>query len=62
MQTQLKTLQAEQAKGKLANKTEAATEELQYLLNFSNSFTQCVAKAMEHLADFTFVSMANITL
>ena len=51
MQTQLKTLQAEQAKGKLANKTGAATEEHQYLLNFSNSVTQCIAKAMGCLSD-----------
>ena len=62
MQTQLKILQTEQAKGKSANKTGAAIEELQYLMNFSNSITQCVAKAMEHLSDFTFVCMAYITL
>ena len=31
-------------------------------MNFSNSITQCVTKAMEHLSNFTFVSMANITL
>ena len=62
MLTELKTLQAKQAKEKSTNKTGASTEELQYLLNFSNSITQCVAKAMEHLSDFTFASMANITL
>ena len=59
---QLKALQTEQAKGKSAHKTGDATEELKNLMNFSNSLTQCVAKAMEHLSDFTFVSMANITL
>ena len=62
MQTQLRILQSEQAKGKLAGKVGAATEELQYLMNFSTSITQCVPKAMEHLSDFTFVSMANLTL
>ena len=31
-------------------------------MNFSTSITQCVAKAMEHLSDFTFVSMANLKL
>ena len=62
MQTQLRVLQSEQAKGKLAGKVGAATEELQYLMNFSNCITQCVAKAMGHLSDFTFVSMANLTL
>ena len=59
MQTQLKILQTEQAKGKSAGKAAAATEQLQYLMNCSDSITQCVAKAMEHQSDFTFVSMAN---
>ena len=62
MQTQLRIIQYEQAKGKSAGKAGAATEEVQYLMNFSNSITQCVAKAMEHLSDFTFVSMVNVTL
>ena len=62
MQTQLKVLQAEQAKGKSAGKAVAATEELQYLIYFSNIISQCGAKAMEHRSDLTFVSMANITL
>ena len=56
---QLRILQSEQAKGKLAGKVGTATEELRYLMNFSTSITQCVAKAMEHLSDFTFVTMAN---
>ena len=46
----------------MAGKAGAATEELQYLINFSNSITQCVAKAMEHLTDSTFVSMAILSL
>ena len=40
----------------------AATEELQYLINFNASITQCMAKVMEHPSDFAFVSMANVTL
>ena len=48
-------------KGKSAGKVGAATEEFQYLMNFSTSITQCVAKAME-LSDFAFVSIANVTL
>ena len=51
MQTHLKGLQNEQAKGKSAGKVGAATEELQYLMNFRTSIT-----------DFAFVSMANVTL
>ena len=62
MQTQLHVLQSEQAKGKSTGKIGAVTEELQYLKNLNTSITQCVAKAMEHLSDFTFVSMANLTL
>ena len=58
---QLRVLQSEQAKGKSAGKI-AVPEELQYLMNFSTSITPCVVKAMEHLSDFTFVSMANVTL
>ena len=62
MQMQLRNLQSEKAKGKSDGKVGAATEELHYLMNFSTSITQCVAKAMEHLSDFTFVSMANVTV
>ena len=62
MKTQHKVLQTEQTKGKSPGMTGAATEELQCLMNFSNSITQCVAKTMENLSDFTFVSLANITL
>ena len=62
MQTQPSILQSEQTKGKSAGKVGAATEELQYLINFSTSITHCVAKAMQYLSDFAFVSMANVTL
>ena len=61
MTSQLKILQSEHRKGKSADKVGVATEELQYLMNFNSSITQCMAKAMEHLSDFAFVSMYNIT-
>ena len=61
-QSQLKILQSEQTRGKSAGKVGAATEELQCLMNFNASSTQCMAKAMEHLSDFAFISMANVTL
>ena len=57
-QTQLLILQCEQAKAKSAGKVGTAIEELQYLMNFSTSITRCVAKAIEHLSDFT--SMVNL--
>ena len=62
MQSQLKVLQSEQTKGKSAGKVGAAIEQLQYLINFNASITQCIVKAMEHLSDFAFASMANMTL
>ena len=61
MTSQLKILQAEHSKGKSADKVGGATEELQYLMTFGSSITQCMAKTMEHLSDFAFVSMYNFT-
>ena len=54
-------LQSEQSKGKSADKVGWVTE-LQYLMTFSSPITQCMAKTMEHLSDFAFVSMYNLTL
>ena len=39
-----------------------ATNELQYLLDFNASICQAMAKSMEHLTNFVFVKMANLTL
>ena len=62
MTEQLKIIQSEQSKGKSVNKVGAATDELQYLMHFNSSISHCMAKTMEHLSDFAFVSMYNITL
>ena len=61
MQTQLKTIRGE-AKGKASKKVSEASEELQFLITFNNSITQAAAKAMEHLTDFVFITMGNVTL
>ena len=61
MQDQLKTLRSE-SKGKASHKSSSAADELQYLMDFNASITQAAAKTMEHLSDFVFVSMGNITL
>ena len=61
MQEQLKVLRAE-SKGKGSNKASSAADELQYLLNFNSSITQAAAKSMEHLSEFVFISMGNLTL
>ena len=61
MQAQLKTIRTE-SKGKGSSKVATATDKLQYLMDFNASITQAVAKTMEHLTDFVFVSMGNLTL
>ena len=62
LSSQLKIIQAEYSKGKSADKVGSAAEELQYLLHFNSSISQCMAKTMEHLSDFAFVSMYNFIL
>ena len=37
-------------------------EELQYLTDFNSSISQAMAKTMEHLSEFAFVTVANSTL
>ena len=62
MTSQLKIVQSEHSKVKSADKVGGATEELQYLMSFNSSIAQCMAKTMEHLSDFAFVSMYNFSL
>ena len=57
----MKTFRSE-SKGKSSTKVSEATDELQYLMNFNASITQAAARAMEHLTDFVFISMGNLTL
>ena len=61
MQTQLKIVRSE-SKGKGSSKASEATDKLQFLMNFNGSITQAAAKAMEHLTDFVFITMGNLTL
>ena len=37
-------------------------DELQFLMNFNASITQAAVKTMEHLSEFVFMSMGNLTL
>ena len=62
LQAQLRKMQAEQSKGKSSEKTNSVTDELQYLLKFNSSIAQCMAKTKEHLSEFVFINMANMTL
>ena len=61
MKDQLKILKAEN-KGKGSSKASAAAEELTYLMDFNSSITQAAATSMEHLSEFVFVTMGNLTL
>ena len=62
MQAELRKIQAERSEGKFSAKTGSAMDELQHLLNFNSSITQCMAKTMEHLSEFVFINVANMTL
>ena len=62
MQCQLKAIRTDLSKGKSSAKVSTALDELQYLADFNASISQAMAKTMEHLSDFVFVTMANTTL
>ena len=61
MNNQLKAVKVE-SKGKAAAKVSSTVDELQFLLDFNSSVCQAMAKSMEHLTEFVFVTMANTTL
>ena len=61
MQEQFKIVRSE-SKGKSSSKVSTAMEEMQYLMNFNSSICQAAAKTMEHLMEFVFISMGNLTL
>ena len=61
MQSQLRRIRTD-SKDKASSKVSAATEELQFLLDFNVSVCHAMAKSMEHLTDFVFVNLANTTL
>ena len=61
MKDHIKTLSSE-SKGKGSSKSSVAIDELNYLLDFNSSITQATAKSMEHLSDFVFITMGNLTL
>ena len=59
MKDQLKVLKAE---NKGSAKGSTAADELHYVMNFNSSITQVAAKSMEHLSEFVFITMGNLTL
>ena len=62
MITQLKSLPVDKAKGKIAEKTQQAVEELKYLVTFNRSISQAMQRTMQDLSEGVFISMANFTL
>ena len=62
MITQLKSLPVDKAKGKSAEKTQQAVEELEYLVTFNRSISQVMQRMMQDLSEGVFISMANLTL
>ena len=51
-----------EAKSKSSAKVQNAVEELSHLIHFNQSVSCDMAKTMQHLSDFMFVSMVNVTL
>ena len=62
VQENLKVLQSELSKGKSSTKAQAALDELHYLTSFNQNVSFAMGKSLQHLSDFTFVQMANLTL
>ena len=62
VQENLKALQTELSKGKSLVKAQAALDELHYLTSFNQNLSFAMGKSLQHLSDFSFVQMANLTL
>ena len=62
MQSPLKVIRMELSKGKSSTKVSGAADKLQFLMNFNSSISQAMAKTLEHLSDFVFVTVAKTTL
>ena len=61
MQNQLRNLRSD-CKGKGSSKGSNTMDELKYLMDFNSSITRAAAMTMEHLSEFVFISMGNLTL
>ena len=62
MVTHLKTLRMDKSKGKAAERTQQAVEELEYSVTFNRSICQAMQHTMQDLYEGVFISMANFTL
>ena len=62
MVTQLKSLRVDTAKGKAAERTQQAVEELECLVTFNRSISPAMQCTMQDLSEGVFISMANLIL
>ena len=62
MVTHLMTLRVDKTKGKAAERTQQAVEELEYLVTFNRSISQAMQRTMQDLSEAVFIIMANLTL
>ena len=62
IQSQLRAIKTELSKGKSSTKVFSTADELQFIMDFNSSITQAMAKTLENLSDFVFVTVANTTL
>ena len=62
MVTQLKSPRVDTGKGKAAERTQQAVEELEYLVTFNHSISQAMQPTMQDFSERVFISMANLTL
>ena len=62
VQEQVRILHHEMGKGKSSAKAQAALDELHYLTTFNQNVSFAMGKSLQHLSDFTFTQMANLTL
>ena len=62
VQEQVRILHNEMGKGKSSAKAQSALDELHYLTTFNQNVNFAMGKSLQHLSDFTFTQMANLTL
>ena len=62
MQEQVRVLHNELGKGKSSAKAQSALDELHYLTTFNQNVSFAMEKSLQHLSEFTFTQMANLTL
>ena len=55
-------LRVDKSKGKAAERTQQAVDELEYMVTFNRSISQAMQRTMQDFSEGVFISMANLTL